>query len=269
MTFVFLPVSATVKPSIQVMTKRFNYLGESQRTTPIHAQTERLSCPGIPFFAVLSLLCGMFAGSAQAVLTTLSYSPGLGDMAQNKAYTWRLDNLPTNLVTGATLTFSDIKNWDANANKLFTHLLDSANTGGVNSFNDGSSTRTTMADVTDDFANPRHHASPDWLVAPGTGDTKLFGKSFSMTPTSWTYTFNEAELTKLNQYLSDGTIAFGFDSDSHYFNEGITFSMMFLPPPPAASPIPEASTVLPLASILLLAVVVQSRSRRRGFTLPA
>lgn len=215
------------------------------------------------------MVFGLFASSAHAVLTTLSYSANLSDMAQNQAYTWRLDNLPADVVTAATLTFTDVKNWDAATNKLFAHLLDSAKTGGLSSFTDGSSTRSTVADITDDFANPRHHASPDWLVAPGTGDAKLFGKSFTMTPTTWTYTFDEAELSKLNQYLSDGTIAFGFDSDSHYFNEGITFSMMFLAPPPSASPIPEASTVLPLASILLMAVVVQSRSRRRAVSLSA
>lgn len=251
------------------MTNFSNNRSEGQKSTPWRAAAQGNSFVVVRLLAGLTVALGFFAGSAQAVLTTLSYSAGLADMAQNKAYTWRLDNLPTDLVTSATLTFTDFKNWDATANKLFTHLLDSANTGGVSSFTDGSSTRSTMADITDDFANPRHHASPDWLVAPGTGDTKLFGKSFTMTPTSWTYTFNETELTKLNQYLSDGTVAFGFDSDSHYFNEGITFSMMFLAPPPGASPIPEASAVLPLAGVLLMAVVGQTRSRRRAVTLSA
>jgi hypothetical protein len=221
---------------------------------------------------VVLALFGMVGDSAHAVLTTLSYTPpatSLNDLGQSNAYTWRLDNLPTETVLGASLTFSSMESWDAGANKLFAHLLDSANLSGVGSFVDGASSRR-MADITDDFANARHHGSPDWLVAPGTGDTKLFAKSFSMTPTTWTYTFNEAELTKLNQYLADGSIAFGFDSDSHYFNEGITFSMIVGGvPPPIASPIPEPATVLPLATVLLMAVAVQGRSRRRAETLAA
>ena len=226
-----------------------------------------------PRLTALALALSFVASHAHAVLTTLSYSPSAGslsDLGASNAYTWRLDNLPTEVVTGASITFSNVKNWDANSNKLFAHLLDSANSTGVDSFLDNPGGRTPMADITDDFANSRHHASPDWLVAPGTADTKLFGKSFTMTPTSWTYTFNESELTKLNQYLSDGSIAFGFDSDSHYFNEGITFNMLVsAAPPPTASPIPEASAVLPLASVLLMAVVGQTRSRRRALTLPA
>jgi hypothetical protein len=220
--------------------------------------------------ALLALVSGMAAGSAHAVLTTLSYTPGaLGDLGRNDAYTWRLDNLPTGTVSGATLTFSGIESMDAGANKFFAHLLDSANNDGIASFADGRGGRGPMADLTDDFANARHHGRADWLVGPGTGDTKLFGKSFTMTPTTWTYTFNEAELTKLNQYLTDGTIAFGFDSDSHYLNEGITFSMIVLTAPPAASPIPEPTTVLPLAGVLLMAVTVHTRSRRRAETLAA
>lgn len=213
------------------------------------------------------------AGAAHAVLTTLSYSPAAGSLSElgsNHAYTWRLDDLPTGPVTGATLTFSGIGSSEAGANKFFGHLLDSASSAGVSSFLDGGVGRGRLADITDDFASTRHHGSPDWLVAPGTSDTKLFSKSFTATPNTWTYTFNEKELTQLNQYLTDGSIAFGFDSDSHYINQGITFSMIVGAPavlgamPPGVSPMPEPATVLPLAVVLVMAVAVQSRSRRRG-----
>lgn len=239
-------------------------------STPVRTEPRGWS---LRFAALAVLLSGWMGGSAHAVLTTLSYSPtasSLNDLGQNNAYTWRLDNIPSGTVTGATLTFSNMESGAAGANKIFGHLLDSANSAGVDTFLDGAPGRTRMADITDDFANTRHHGSPDWLVAPGTGDTKLFGKSFTMTPTTWTYNFNESELTKLNQYLADGSIAFGFDSDSHYFNDGITFSMIVGgAAPPAASPIPEPATVLPLATVLLMAVAVQSRSRRRAETLAA
>lgn len=261
-----------MRTSYPAMTTQFEDHGKAGSTVSGRCAGSRSSIRLAWFFSVLVSVFGLFAGSANAVLTTLSYSPGgssLSDLGKNNVYTWRLDNLPTDAVTAATLTFSNVKNWDANANKLFGHLLDSANSAGVDSFTDNPNSRTAMMDLTDDFANPRHHGNPDWLVAPGTGDTKLFGKSFTMTPTTWTYTFNQEELSKLNQYLADGSIAFGFDSDSHYFNEGITFNMMFTAPPPAASPIPEPTTVLPLAGVLLMAVVGQARARRRAETLAA
>lgn len=244
------------------MTKHISQQSEGGRTTR----------PGVRRGILLVLALWLGAGSAFATLTTLSYSPAPGNLSElgrNDVYTWRLDNLPTELITGASLTFSNAKAADTGLNKLFAHLLDSANSAGIDSFTDNAISRTRVADITDDFANSRHHANPDWLVAPGTGDTKLFGKSFTMTPTTWTYTFNAAELTKLNEYASDGTIAFGFDSDSQYLNDAITFSVNFASAPPIASPIPEASTVLPLASVLLMAVVAQGRSRRRAVTLVA
>lgn len=217
-------------------------------------------------FAALAL--GMFAAnSAHAVLTTLSYSPNpvdLNDLDHHMIYTWRLDNLPKETVTSATISLSNVRNSDANANKLFGHLLDGALNAGVASFVDDPNTGGPVTDITDDFTNARNHGSSDWLLAPGTGDTKLFGKSFTMTPSTWEYTLSGTELTKLNQYLSDGTIAFGFDPDCHYFNDGISFNMTFNASVAGASPIPEVSALLPLGGIMLLAVCMHGRVRRRS-----
>lgn len=211
--------------------------------------------------------------SVQAVLTTLSYSPNptdLNDLDHHMIYTWRLDNLPRETATSATISFSNIANWDANANKLFGHLLDDARNAGVASFMDDMGTAGPVLDITDDFTNARNHSNPNWLVAPGTGDTKLFGKSFTMTPTTWEYTFNAAELVRLNQYLADGTIAFGFDPDCHYFNDGITFSLTFSSTTlPGASPIPEPRTVLPLGTVMVLGACMHLRTRRRAERLMA
>lgn len=211
--------------------------------------------------------------ASQAALTTLSYSPEpstLREMNGSSAYTWRLDNLPSAPITSASITFTGVSNAQGGSNRLFGHLLDSAKGSGVSSFVDNPNSRRAVVDLTDDFANPRHHVASDWLVAPEADGTKLFGKSFGMTPESWTYTFTDTEVSKLNQYLSDGSIAFGFDSDGHYFNEGITFNVRFgAVIPPAASPIPEASAVLPLSLVLVMAVAHQSRSRRRAESLAA
>ena len=210
---------------------------------------------------------GLGTASSQAVLTTLGYSPNptdLNDLDHHMLYTWRLDNLPRETITSASISFSNISNWDANTNKLFTHLLDGAKSAGVASFMDDPTSGAPVTDITDDFTSTRNHSNPNWLLAPGTGDTKLFGKSFTMTPSTWEYTFNAAELVKLNEYLADGTVAFGFDPDCHYFNDGITFNLTFNGAAPGASPIPEAASFLPLGSVMLLAACVHARPRRRA-----
>ena len=63
-----------------------------------------------------------------------------------------------------------------------------------------------------------------------------------------TFNFNALQLQKLNEYISggatggvNGRIGFGFDSDCHFFNDGIEFTMISDVPPP---PIPEPATML-------------------------
>jgi len=57
-----------------------------------------------------------------------SGGPNQFDLDHHRAYTWRIDgfNLAGKTITGAKLTFTNISNWDRNANMLFVHLLDTA-----------------------------------------------------------------------------------------------------------------------------------------------
>src|SRR5688572_19498415 len=53
------------------------------------------------------------------------------DLDHHNAYTWRISGVAIpagHTITGATLTFRDIANWDTNANRLFVHLLDNSRT---------------------------------------------------------------------------------------------------------------------------------------------
>ena len=207
--------------------------------------------------------------SVQAVLTTVTYTPNpvdLNDLDHHSLYTWRIDNIPNATILSATLNISNIANWDANANKLYMHMLDTAIFPGVASFIDDLTGSSPVTDIKDDFTSTRFHNDQlnlrgPWLVANNTGDTTLPSAQFTLTPTNYNYAITGAKLNTLNTYrVSGNDVAFGFDPDCHYFNDGISFTITY--DLPAASVVPEVSAFAPLAGILGLAIGVQRRRSR-------
>ncbi len=146
------------------------------------------------------------------------------DLDHHSAYTWRIDgvNLAGKTITGAKLTFSNISNWDRNANMLFVHMLDTARNAGAASFLDATGTPVLQDQIQDNFAGSLFNSNP--LVAPGTGNTFLFAQSFSTTPSTFVYNFTAAQLQTLSAYFASGNnVAFGLDPDCHFWNNGIRF----------------------------------------------
>lgn len=165
------------------------------------------------------------------------------NLDHHSAYTWRIDNvnLAGQAITGATLTFTNISNWDTNPNMLFVHLLDTARSAGVASFADAVGTPVT--NIADNFAGTLFSSNP--LVAAGTGNTLLTQQSFNTTPTTFVYTFTAAQLQALQTYFQNGNnIAFGFDPDCHFWNNGITFSFTTKP----TTSVPEPTTMVLLGT---------------------
>lgn len=205
---------------------------------------------------LFSALCAAFllvAAASTASATTLNYSPtpaDLYDLDHHVVYTWRLDNLTLDpaSITSASITFTNIRNWDSNPNVLHIHLLDTAKNAGVASFTDDTTGATPVTDFTDDFSDPRYHSMSSWLVAAGTADTFLANHSFTTTPTTWTLNFDATQLGILRTYIANGNnVAFGFDPDCHFYNDGIKFSLN----------VPDSGTTLTLltgAAVALLAL---------------
>jgi hypothetical protein len=179
---------------------------------------------------VLGFLLGLASAQATPV-TPVTFTPSpsdLGDLDHHVLYTWRIDGVTVNpaTITGATLTFTSIQNWDQNANVLHIHLLDTAKYSGVHSFVDDPTGAAPVVDFTDDFISTRFHSASNWLLAPGTSDTFLTDQSFTMTPVTWTYTFTAAQVAALRSDIANGSnFALGFDPDCHFFNNGVQMTM--------------------------------------------
>jgi hypothetical protein len=170
--------------------------------------------------------------------------PNQVDLDHHRAYTWRIDNvnLAGQTITAATITFRNISNWDSNPNRLFIHLLDAARNSGIRSFVDASGAPVPTSQIVDNFAGALYNSNP--LVDPGTANTFLSARSFTTTATNYVYTFTADQLAALNTYFQNGNnIAFGFDPDCHFWNNGIVFKMTTEP-----TTVPEPTTLILLGT---------------------
>jgi hypothetical protein len=218
-----------------------------------------------------ALLCALACAglaAAQGSVTTLSFQPSptdMNDLDHHMVYTWRIDNISLSgmAITSATLSITNISNWDTNPNVLHLHLLDTAIQSGVASFVDDPTGSAPVTDLTDDFTSSRYHSDPNWLVKAGTPDTFLANPSFTTTGVNYTLNLTSSQLQTLSAYIANGNdIAFGLDPDCHFFNDGIKFTM-------SLTPVPEMSALYPILGLIAAVGSTQVLRRRRMAQLAA
>jgi hypothetical protein len=181
------------------------------------------------FTLIMLLAVGIMVAATANAGETTTFVPKPSDMYDLDhyyAYRWGINVGASELpITEATLTFSNIRNWKAEDNVLYIHLLDIASQYQV-----GTKVYADRA-AGGDYFNGKGELIDAWEDASFKG-------------TTLTYTFTTAQLDLLNSWASDGFIAFGFDPDCHYYNSGISFTITRSEPNPANIIVPAPGAVI-------------------------
>lgn len=170
---------------------------------------------------VLGVIAGslLAAGSAGAVVipgetNTYTFTPSpadLWDLDHGWVYGWGVVEDASwlgegEVITGATLSFDNIRNWNNSPNDLYVHLLD-------------------------DFAYGtyrwRDYTYGDWFNTTygGVEADLVHYEDLPSSSQDLDYYFSAADLAILNSYASAGTFGLGFDPDCHFYNCGVTLTV--------------------------------------------
>lgn len=231
----------------------------------------------------LSVLAGMLVlmlnGWAFAGVYTYTPDPiDLYDLEHSKAYSWKIDvndllsgiNNNSETITGISLTFTNIRDWTVETNKLHVSLLDGPYlASGVKAYTDSESSNN--------FFEQKYKAY-NQTGYKDYASTKLLFRIDNMGITSRNVTIDLmsndlidnkdlvddlvvddlATLYKpaggfdnFKAYIADGIFGLGFDPDCHFYNDGISLKITTAITPPPGDAVPEPATLMLFGAGLL------------------
>jgi hypothetical protein len=174
----------------------------------------------IPSLVLMLAMTGM----AGANLYTLQPPPApnhdLWDLNHDNYYAWKITPSELNLssdeiITGASLFFDNIENWNSQPNTLHISLL----SGDDLSF---------AGEV---FIGTDNEADGDNVLADFIGLPLVTFENLPDWPQDLTYSFTAGDIAALNVFATDGVFGIGFDPDCHFWNDGITLNIETIPEP--------------------------------------
>jgi len=170
--------------------------------------------------AGLILLALLFVNPANAGVYVFNPEPAdMYDLDHYKYYTWGLEwSAEGERVDDVFLSFEDIRNWwPYEENSLFIRMLDDAQLGLFEG--------EDLTPGIDDYFAGQGVLIDEWSDPVGGYVTDGISLRYSL-----------RELGLLDEFLAyseDGTVAFAFDPDCHYFNSGVQVTVITNTPEPA------------------------------------
>ncbi len=192
---------------------------------------------------------------ASATVYTLTPNPSnLNNLDHNQFYTWGLNwSVPAGeTITGATLTFSQIWDWQVETDTLFLHLLDTAPLG-VSSWTDNQGGGDFFTSTYFNSLGIKQTKIGQWSDPNGGTSSKAQNVSF---------VFDASQLAALQGYINSAGVngwanfAIGLDPDCHYYNSGVSF---IINTSRQTTAVPEGGSALILLAIGFVGVVAVRR----------
>lgn len=181
----------------------------------------------------------------------------LRDLPHGNYFTWGIHwDIPTNeTITGATLTFNNIRNWDGTSNTLFVNLLNNSSSKIIED-------RVVMGSEASNDPTQSDYFDAHGTTAAPYEHVDIFDYHLGTVGTNISYSFSGDTLAKLQQYLVDGIFGLGFDPDCHFYNDGIELKIATLCNTPGGNPVPEPATMFLFGTGLV--GLAGSRSRKKS-----
>jgi len=215
---------------------------------------ERVMRPIASLLRLFLFATAMFGCALSSFAGTFTFNPNDGvddpddfnDLDHYKYYTWGFKGLKSTnqnlgttyvlksgeVVLSATLTITQINNWDNNPNWLNMWLLDRAASSTLaDTYHSGTTADGLVTAYDDADGSMDIFAGSGWQSTSSVARTKIAtytdtngGPNGNLV--NLTYTFSPALLSALNSYITNGNdFALGFDPDCHYYNTGIKFQI--------------------------------------------
>lgn len=193
----------------------------------------------IPSLVLMLAMTGMAGANIYTLQPPPSPNHDLWDLNHDYYYAWKITPSELNLssgeiITGASLFFDNIENWNSQPNELHISLL----SGDDFSF---------AGEV---FIGTDNEGAGDNVLADFVGLPLVTFENLPDWPQDLTYNFTAGDIAALNVFATNGVFGIGFDPDCHFWNDGITFTI---------ETVPEPATCL----LLGLGVLLAKRRKRR------